>query len=213
MTVYAYLRVSTQQQDEQNQRLGIDKKAEQLNLTIDKYIIDKKSGATDPSERNLGKLLKKLKTGDILLISEISRLSRKLFSLFSIIKVLLEKQVTIYSVKDGYTLDASIQSKILAFAFGISAELERQLLSQRTKEALAHKREQGVILGRPKGSKSSYHKLDSHKTRLLNDYEKGATITSLAKRYKVSHKTVKKYVDRYRGIYHLKVEEKITEEI
>ena len=202
MTTYAYLRVSTQQQDEQNQRFGVDKKAESLNLVINKYIIDKKSGATEPSERNLGKLLKKFKKGDVLIVSEISRLSRKLFTLFSIIKLLLEKEVNIYSVKDNYTLDASIQSKILAFAFGLSAELERSLIASRTREALAHKKEQGVILGRPKGRKSSVHKLDKYKNRLLNDYEKGLSITALAKRYKVTHKTMSKYINQYRGNFH-----------
>lgn len=196
MTTFAYLRVSTIQQDEENQRQGVDSKAKALGLTIDKYIIDKKSGATDPKDRNLGKLLKKLKKGDVLLVSEMSRLSRKLFTLFSIIKVLLEKEVVIYSVKDGYTLDNSIQSKILLFAFAVTAELERALIIARTKEALDRCKANGIKLGRPVGSKSSYSKLDPHRTRLMNDFRRGVTITKLSNRYGVSHKTVRNYIKK-----------------
>lgn len=81
MTVYAYLRVSSIQQDEQNQRQGVDSKACSLSLCIDKYVVDKVSGTKEPKLRNLGKLAKKLHTGDVVIVSELSRLSRRIFTL------------------------------------------------------------------------------------------------------------------------------------
>lgn len=192
--IYAYLRVSTALQDEENQRTGVDRKAKDLGFTIDKYIIDKVSGITDPKQRNLGKLLKKLKAGDILIISELSRLSRRVFTLFGIIKELVDKDVHVFSVKDSYILENSIQSKVLAFAFGLAAEIERDLISARTKEALAHKKAIGVKLGRPFGAKTKVHKLDQYKEKLLKEYENGTSKSKLAKKYKVCLKTMRKYI-------------------
>ena len=195
--IYAYLRVSTELQDEENQRLGVDKKANDLGFKIDKYIIDKVSGVTDPKQRNLGKLLKKLKTGDILIISELSRLSRRVLTLFGIIKELVDKEIKVYSVKDSYILENSIQSKVLAFAFGLAAEIERDLISARTKEALARRKAMGIRLGRPNGAKASKFKLDQFQEKIMKAYSKGKTINSLAKKYKVCYKTMKDYIEKH----------------
>ena len=194
---YVYLRVSSLQQDEEMQRVGVDNLAKTKGLTIHKYVIDKVSGAKEPDERNLGKLLKKVKKGDIIIVSEISRLGRKLFMIIEIMKLLLEKGVKLYSVKDNFELADNIQSKVLIFAFGLSSEIERNLIAARTREALNRLKMSGRKLGRPLGSKSSYSKLDSHKTRLINDYHRGYSKTYLAKRYKVSIKTVRKYINMY----------------
>lgn len=117
--IYAYLRVSTVAQDEENQLQGILRKAEELGVNIDKYVIDRVSGTKEPNERNLGRLLKRTKKGDVLLISELSRFGRRLFMLFRILETLLNKGVHVYSVKDGYALDNTLQSKVVAFAFGM----------------------------------------------------------------------------------------------
>lgn len=153
--IYAYLRVSTAEQDEQNQRVGVDAKAHELGLCIDKYYVDHVSGTTDPHERRLGRLLSRAKEGDVIIISELSRFGRRLFMLFRILENLLQKGVKVYSVKDGYALDNTLQSKVLAFAFGMAAEIERDMISQRTREALALRKQQGVRLGRPQGAKTT----------------------------------------------------------
>lgn len=192
--IYAYLRVSTDRQDEQNQKQGVDSKAEQLGVTIDKYIIDHVSGTKDPNERNLGKLIRRAKQGDIILISEISRLARRIYMLFRILETLLEKGVKVYSVKDGYSLDGTIQSKVLAFAFGMAAEIERDMMSKRTKEALAFRKQQGVKLGRPIGSKTRNHKLDRYRNRIINYKAASMSIAKMSRLCKVTDKTMRKYI-------------------
>lgn len=196
--IYAYLRVSTEFQDEKNQKLGVDKKAVDLGIKIDKYIIDKVSGITDPKQRNLGKLLNKLEENDILIISELSRLSRSVLTLFEIIKKLVDKNIKVYSVKDSYILENSIQSKVLAFAFGLAAEIERDLISVRTKEALARKKAIGIKLGRPVGSKNKELKLYPYKDKILRLYKDGISIYKLSKKFKCCYKTMKDFLYKYK---------------
>ena len=157
MAVYAYLRVSTGKQDGKNQRVGVEALAVARGLKIDEYIDDEGvSGTVEPEKRELGKLLKKLKAGDILLAGELSRLGRSVFMIFSILEYCMKNDITIMTAKDGYTLGNDIQSKVMAFAFGLSAEIEREMISRRTKEALALRKEQGIHIGRKEGSKNSY---------------------------------------------------------
>ena len=139
--IYGYLRVSTDDQDSANQKLGVCKKAESLGLSVDNWIIDDGiSGTKEPEKRLLGKLMKKLQKGDVIITSELSRLGRKLFMIMRILEFCMLHEVKVYTVKDGYELGDNIQSKVLAFAFGIAAEIERDMISQRTKEALARKK-------------------------------------------------------------------------
>ena len=157
MAVYAYLRVSTGKQDGKNQRVGVEALAVARGLKIDEYIDDEGvSGTVEPEKRELGKLLKKLKAGDILLAGELSRLGRSVFMIFSILEYCMKNDITIMTAKDGYTLGNDIQSKVMAFAFGLSAEIEREMISRRTKEALALRKEQGIHIGRKEGSKNPY---------------------------------------------------------
>lgn len=192
--IYAYLRVSSAHQDEQNQRQGVDLKAQSLGITIDKYIIDKVSGVKEPKVRNLGKLLARLKSGDILIISELSRLGRRLFMLFRIIENLMNKGIILYSVKENFTLDGSIQSKTLIFAFGLAAEIERNLISARTQEALAYKKAQGVKLGRPIGAKTKHHKLEPYHDDIIRWLKKGWPKAKIARKCHVCDKTLRKYL-------------------
>lgn len=198
--IYSYLRVSTDNQDEENQKLGVDRKAKELGVIIDKYVIDHMSGTTDPDQRNLGKLLKKMKPGDVLIISELSRLGRRLFMLFRILETLLNKEVKIYSVKDGYVLDNTLQSKVLAFAFGMAAEIERDMISQRTREALQLRKQNGIHLGRPFGSKVNKHKLDKYRGRLIRMYNSGLTKSQMARSTRVCVKTIRKYLRENLGL-------------
>ena len=157
--VYAYLRVSTDKQDGINQKLGIEEFCKKRGFVIDEYFDDEgKSGTLEPEKRELGKLLNKLSSGDILIAGEISRLGRSLFMVMRILEHCMNNNVKVYTVKDGYELGDNITSKVLAFAFGLSAEIEREMISRRTKEALALRKSQGVHIGRRFGSKNSYTK-------------------------------------------------------
>ena len=152
--VYGYIRVSTDRQTVENQRFEIDRFAEQQKLHIDGWIEETISGTKNYTKRGLGRLLKKVRKGDLIICAELSRLGRSLFMIMEILNICMNKECRVWTIKDGYRLGDDIQSKVLAFAFGLSAEIERNLISQRTKEALARKKAEGVILGRPKGKSS-----------------------------------------------------------
>jgi len=151
--IYGYLRVSTSHQDCENQKIGINNLAAKKGFEVNKWIYDSGvSGMKDYKARKLGRAFKKMKSGDIILASEISRLSRSMFVLFEILKFLTDSQIALYTVKDNYSLDGTIQSKVLAFGLGLAAEIERDMISKRTKEALENARAKGKRLGRPKGT-------------------------------------------------------------
>ena len=136
---YVYIRVSTDKQDGTNQKLGIEELCKRKELKIDRYIDDEGvSGTKEPDKRKLGGLLRNLRQGDVIVASEISRLGRSLFMIMRILEECMNKGVKLYTVKDGYELGDNITSKVLAFAFGLSAEIERNLISQRTKVALGN---------------------------------------------------------------------------
>lgn len=184
--VIAYLRVSTEKQHLENQQLEIKKFAESRGIKVDKWVTEVVSGKTKRNERRLGLLVKRLKKGDTLIVTELSRLSRTLLDIMSILNICMEKQITIYSTKDGYAFDNNINSKVLAFAFGLVAEIEHNLISLRTKEALALKKAEGKRIGRPVGSHVKLQKLIDDKNRVLNLMKEGASIAHICREYKVS---------------------------
>lgn len=194
--VYAYLRVSTDAQDTANQRLGVDTKAIKLGLIIDKYIIDDGvSGTTDPKMRKFGALIKNVKFGDVIIVSELSRFGRRLFMLFRVLETLLNKGVKVYSVKDGYSLDNTLQSKVLAFAFGMAAEIEREMISKRTKEALARRKADGKFIGRKSGTKNASHKLDGKENLIKVMLESNMSLRNVARRLNVSPTTISTFIE------------------
>ena len=150
--IYGYIRVSTDTQTNENQRFEIERFALQQQLQIDGWIEETISGTKNYTKRQLGRLLKKVQKGDLIICAELSRLGRSLFMIMEILNICMNRECRVWTIKDGYRLGDDIQSKVLAFAFGLSAEIERNLISQRTKEALARKKAEGAILGRPKGS-------------------------------------------------------------
>ena len=195
-TVTSYLRVSTDKQTLENQRAEITRFAQKNGLTVGRWVEEIVSGKVRDSDRKLGALLKKLKKGDTLIISELSRLSRTLLDIMSIMRMLLEKGVTLYSVKENFCLADDISSKVILFAFGLAAEIERDLISARTKEALAARKEQGVILGRKPGTSPKLQMLKSNREQIVLKHRSGMTITRLSELYGVSRGTMAKFLNK-----------------
>ena len=195
--IYGYLRVSSDEQDVNSQKQGVDKFATDKGWQIDKYITDEGvSGGKDPDKRNLGPLLKLLQKDDVIISSEISRLGRDLYMVMDILHFCMERGCVIYTVKDKFVLGDDIQSKVLAFAFGLSAEIERQMIRQRTKEGLRLRMKMGVLVGRPIGRESSTHKLDSDKEKVLEQFKWGVPIRRMAKNFGVDRSTMTRFLVR-----------------
>jgi len=149
--VYAYIRVSTDKQTVENQRFEIEQFCARNNLRVDRWVDETISGTKDVEKRKLGKLLLKLKSGDILVCAELSRLGRTLMMIMSFLNDCMKRDAQVWTIKENFRLGADLNSKVLAFAFGLCAEIERNLISQRTIEALARRKADGYTLGRPKG--------------------------------------------------------------
>ena len=194
--IYGYIRVSTDKQTVENQRFEIMNFANGTNIKIDKWIGETISGNMAVEKRKLGALLKKLNKGDILISSEISRLGRNLMMIMSILNICMQKGIHVWTIKDNYRLGNDINSKVLAFAFGLSAEIERNLISQRTKEALARKKNEGAVLGRPKGSKSTRTKLSGKEERIKEMLQEGISKSAIARRMKVSRITLLTFIKK-----------------
>lgn len=192
--IYGYIRVSTDKQTVENQRFEIDRYAERGNIKIDKYIEETVSGTKGYEKRRLGILLKKLKKDDILIASELSRLGRTLYMIMDILNYCINKENKIITIKDGFHLKDDIPSKVLAFAFALSAEIERKLISQRTSEALNRLKNQGIKLGRKVGTKNKSKKLDNYASKIINDLNNGKSKISIAKKYKVHVNTLYNYL-------------------
>ena len=194
--VYGYIRVSSDKQTVENQRFEINNFCEKQNLEINDWIEETISGTKKYSKRQLGLLLRKVSKDDIIICSELSRLGRNLFMIMEILNICMTKECRVWTIKDNYRLGEDIQSKVLAFAFGLSAEIERNLISQRTKEALARKKAEGVVLGRPKGRRSSPDKYKlSGKVVLINELLKnGTSLRKIAKICKVDRNTLSRFL-------------------
>lgn len=192
--IYGYIRVSSDKQTVENQRFEINNFCEKKNLIIDGWIEETISGTKSYDKRELGKLLKKVKKDDLIICAELSRLGRNLFMIMEILNICMNKECRVWTIKDNYRLGDDIQSKVLAFAFGLSAEIERNLISQRTKEALARKKAEGVILGRPIGAKSSRVKLTGREDEIRKMLAAKIPKIQIAKRLKVDRNTLHKFI-------------------
>ena len=156
---YGYIRVSSDKQTVENQRFEINNFCKKKEIKIDGWIEETISGTKNYDKRKLGDLLNQVQKDDLIICAELSRLGRNLFMIMEILHICMNKECKVWTIKDNYRLGDDIQSKVLAFAFGLSAEIERNLISQRTKEALALRKAQGIKLGRKIGSKNSLLKL------------------------------------------------------
>lgn len=188
--IYGYIRVSTDKQTVENQRFEITEYAKKSNLPIDQWIEETVSGTISPDKRNLGKLIQMAKSKDVIICSELSRLGRNIFMIMSILNRLMEMNVSVYTVKEGYRLGDDLTSKVLAFAFSISAEIERELISQRTKEALLRKKAEGGVLGHPKGKRNSHVKLTGREEEIRRLLSSGYSKERISKELKVCPATL-----------------------
>ena len=191
--IYAYIRVSTDKQHQENQKFEIEQFANANNLYVDKWIEETISSKKPLEERKLGKLIKKLKSGDILIASEISRIGRNLLQIMSVLHHCMNIGCQVWTIKDNYRLGSDIQSKVLAFAFGLSAEIERNLISQRTKQCLARLRAENKHIGRPKGKKNTMTKLTGKEELIKNLLAQNTKKTKIAEMLKVNYTTLYKY--------------------
>lgn len=192
---YAYIRVSTDHQNVENQKHEILTYSQKHDIQIDRWIDETISSRKPLTERKLGKLLKKLKKGDILIATELSRLGRNLLEVMGILQNCLEKDCQIWTLKENYRLGADIQSKVLAFAFSLASEIERQLISERTKNSLQRLKDEGKHLGRPHGF--SYRKLQKKHDKIKELLDKNVTKAEIARLMGCSWITLHRYIKAY----------------
>ena len=193
--IYAYIRVSTDKQTLENQRFEINRFAKQRDFQIDVWVEETVSGTRSAKDRKLGVLLKRIKKGDTLIVSEISRLGRRLMEVMSILNACMLKNVILLTVKEKYELGNNIQSQILAFAFS-SRTIERVLISQRTREGLARRIASGQKLGRPMGGHNSKYKLTGKEEKIKAMLEAGTSKAEMARKLKVSRNTLAAFLSR-----------------
>jgi DNA invertase Pin-like site-specific DNA recombinase len=192
--IYGYIRVSTDKQTVENQRFEINEFCKRNNIKVDKWIEETISGTKEVEKRKLGGLLESLQKEDILICAELSRLGRNLLMIMSILNVCMEKEVQVWTIKDNYRLGSDISSKVLAFAFGLSAEIERNLISQRTKEALARMKSEGIHIGRPRGAKSKEIKLTGKKELIEDLLKQKKSKVKIAKQLGVHRSTLRRFL-------------------
>lgn len=199
--IYGYIRVSSDKQTVENQRFEINNFCKREQLKINGWIEETISGTATYSKRELGKLLKRVGKDDLIICAELSRLGRNLFMIMEILGICMDKECRVWTIKDNYRLGDDIQSKVLAFAFGLSAEIERNLISQRTKEALARKRAEGVVLGRPKGRKNApdKYKLSGKETLIKALLAEDVPQRQIAQICKVDRSTLHRFIRDFMG--------------
>lgn len=191
--IYGYIRVSTDRQTVENQRFEIKRFCKRHKIKIDAWVEEIISGTIEIQDRELGRLMNKLQKDDILICSELSRLGRSLFMIMDVLNQCMKRAIQVWTIKDNYRLGTDISSKVLAFAFGLSAEIERNLISQRTKEALARAVAEGKHIGRPKGSKNKVLKLSGKEKEIKKLLKEGISKTRIARMLEVHRFTLYRF--------------------
>lgn len=196
MAIIAYIRVSTEMQSLSAQEFEITKYCKANHIKVDRWVSESVSGTLPIEKRKLGKALFTMHKGDKLLCTEISRLGRNMLMIMSILNFCSGKGILIHSIKDNFDLSDNINSKIIAFAFALAAEIERNLISQRTKEALAVKRLEGVKLGRPPGSSSKLKVFIREESKIRDMLDNNVPIYIIARKYNIHRNTLRRYLNK-----------------
>ena len=196
MAVIGYIRVSTDKQTYKHQRFEIEEYAKNQGLKIDDWIEETISSRKALKNRKLGVLLENLRENDILITCEISRLGRSLLEVMRILEICLSKNCQVWTLKENYRLGNDIQSKVLAFAFSLATEIERNLISQRTKSSLANLKASGKKLGRPFSAESKKLKLSKNAKKVRNLLSKGISKSQIAKILGVQRSTLRRFIER-----------------
>lgn len=192
--IYAYIRVSTEMQTCSSQKFEIQNYCKKNGISIDKWVSESVSGTVAVEKRSLGKIIRKMSKGDMIICTEISRLGRNMLMIMSILNLCSGKGIAIRTIKDNFNMSESINSKIIAFAFALAAEIERNLISQRTKEALAVKKMEGVRLGRPPQSSAKMLKTCAEINKIKEMIEKKISRQQIATEYGIHRNTLRKYL-------------------
>ena len=196
MAIIGYIRVSSNKQTLEHQKFEINKFCQGQKIKINRWIEETISSRKSLQKRKLGQLLETLKEGDILITTEISRLGRSLLEVMHILETCLNKNCQVWTIKENYRLGNDIQSKVMAFAFGISAEIERQLISQRTKAALENVRNNGKKLGRPFSAQSKKLKLTKNARKIQKLLNAGVSQNKISKIMGVQNATLRRFLNR-----------------
>lgn len=194
MAVIGYIRVSSNKQTCEHQHFEIEQFAKQNNIAIDSWIEETISSRQPLNKRELGGLLEKIRSGDILISCEISRLGRSLLEVMRILEKCLNKNCRVWTIKENYKLGNDIQSKVMAFAFGLSAEIERNLISQRTKASLDNLRACGRKLGRPFAATSRRLKVSQNTQSVRRMLDAGLSISQIAQNFSVERTTLRRFM-------------------
>lgn len=195
MKTTAYLRISTVDQDIEKNKSDILKLANEKRLGYVEFIEEQISGKVSWKNRKIFAIINEAKKDDVIIVSELSRLGRSMLEIMEILSIATQKQLKIYSVKGDWHLDGSIQSKVMAMVFSMASEIERDLISSRTKEALRFKKENGIKLGRPKGPGKS--KLDKFKPEIEALLSNGSTQKFIANRYNTTEANLYNWMKRH----------------
>lgn len=191
--IIAYTRTYSNKQQSDNQKNAIEQFAVNNNITIDKWHNDSRTTSSRHKNR-LEEIIKNMNAGDTLIVADVTRLSRKLMEIMHLILLCIEKKVTLYCLKEGYTFEDNVDSKTLAFTFGLVSEIESKLISTRTRESLEISRNKGTALGRPKGTPKMDHLLAQKEQIEKELNEEKATYAELAEYYQVSLSSLKNFV-------------------
>jgi len=195
MKTIAYLRVSKDTQDTDNQRLAILDFSHKNKIDIDEFIEVNISSKRSPRERRIDELLQALHSHDCLIVSELSRLGRSLGQIIQIVDRLVKNQISFIAIKENLKVNGKpdIQTKVVVSMFGLFAEIERDLISERTRQGLAAARAKGKLLGRPKGSLGK-SRLDGKENEIKSLLAKDVSKASIAKILEVSRTTLLSFI-------------------